>query len=298
MYLQLLKLFLLQVNFVVKSSHFHWLLSGLLRWFFLDVQHAQFWLLSGGTRMIQLACGPLIVEVLVVVQLIGELLQGDLLLLILWKLLFQLDGARGNFYYLRLLLHGRCRPLHADYLHSLGLLLWSCWLLDLFGALFDLFLKSLFFLFVDLSEDLQLLLALSLFFLALLLLPPNLELHFLLLAAHFIRAHLIEKFLLHAHLLLNLHHDQLLDHGLLVVRCELFSRLFSLSLGPNPLLALQFDCPKPVMVLVQQPTFQDLIRRLEDDEFWHLELEFRSIGLLIGRGILLSRDNLSNGTGF
>ena len=160
-------------------------------------------------------------------------------------------------------------------------------------------MKALFLLFADLSKDLQLLLALSLFFLALLLLPLNLELYFLLLTAHFVRAHLIEKFLLHAHLLLDLHHDQLLDHGLLVVRCELFSRLFSLSLGPDPLLALQFDCPKPVMVLVQQPTFQDLIRRLEDDKFWHLELEFRSsIGLLIGRDFLLSRDNLSNGAGF
>ena len=295
MYLQLLELFFLQVDLVDKSSH--WLLGGLLRWLFLDVHHAQFWLLCG-TRPVQRACWPLIVDVLVELRLlVCEFLYDAPLELIPWEQLFRFNGVRDEFYQYRFLLHGQFR-LHVDYRCSLRLLLWS-WLLDLFGALFDLFLKALFLLFADLSEDLQLLLALSLFFLALLLLPLNLELYFLLLTAHFIRAHLIEKFLLHAHLLLNLHHDQLLDHGLLVVRSELFSRFFSLSLGPNPLLALQFDCPKPVMVLVQQPTFQDLIRRLEDDEFWHLELEFSSsIGLLIGRDILLSRDNLSNGTGF
>ena len=67
MYLQLLELFFLQVNLVGKSSH--WLLGGLLRWFFLDAHHAQFWLLCG-TRLVQRACGPLFVDVLVELRLI------------------------------------------------------------------------------------------------------------------------------------------------------------------------------------------------------------------------------------
>ena len=67
MYLQLLELFFLQVNLVDKSSH--WLLGGLLRWLFLDVHHAQFWLLCG-TWSIQRACRPLIVDVLVELRLL------------------------------------------------------------------------------------------------------------------------------------------------------------------------------------------------------------------------------------
>ena len=88
----------------------------------------------------------------------------------------------------------------------------------------------------------------TLFFLALLLLSVNFEFYFL---------------LLHE-LLVLLHQDHLLDHGRLFDRSELFSLLFSLSLGLNLLLAFNFDCPKPVMVLVQQPTFEELIRRLDE----------------------------------